>query len=90
MIGVTEHSDSDHGGECPKTAIDVRLGVDVVKRRAGTSTRFRDGFGTWIEAIAGDFHQVENVPLSGYFSQNDPRPHFGLGQHNEIDPPAIR
>jgi hypothetical protein len=51
----------------------------------------RDGFGARIEAIAGDLHQVvENVPQSGYLSQNDPRPHFGLGQHNEVDALTIR
>ena len=46
----------------------------------------RDGFGARIEAEAGDLHQVvENVPQSGYLSQNDPRPHFGLGSHPEVD-----
>jgi len=51
----------------------------------------RDGFGARIEAIAGDLHQVvENVPQSGYFCQNDPRPHFGLDQHNEVDALTIR
>jgi hypothetical protein len=46
----------------------------------------RDGFGARIEAVAGDLHQmVENVPQSGYLSQNDPRPHFGLGSHTEVD-----
>jgi hypothetical protein len=51
----------------------------------------RDGFGARIEAAAGDLHQVvENVPQSGYLSQNDPRPHFGLGSHAEIDLLTIR
>ncbi len=46
----------------------------------------RDGFGARIEAVAGDLRQmVENVPQSGYLSQNDPRPHFGLGSHTEVD-----
>ena len=46
----------------------------------------RDGFGARIEAEADDLHQVvENVPQSGYLSQNDPRPHFGLGSHAEVD-----
>jgi hypothetical protein len=46
----------------------------------------RDGFGARIEALAGDLHQmVENVPQSGYLSQNDPRPHFGLGSHTQVD-----
>ena len=40
----------------------------------------RDGFGARIEAVAGELRQiVENVPQSGYLSQNDPRPHFGFG-----------
>ncbi len=51
----------------------------------------RDGFGARIEATAGELHQVvENVPQSGYLSQNDPRPHFGLGTHAEVDALAIR
>ena len=46
----------------------------------------RDGFGARIEAVAGDLSQmVEAVPQSGYLSQNDPRPHFGLGGHSEVD-----
>jgi len=46
----------------------------------------RDGYGARIEAVAGDFKQVvENEPSSGYLSQNDPRPHFGLGTHREVD-----
>ena len=51
----------------------------------------RDGFGARIEAEAGDLHQVvENVPQSGYLSQHDPRPHFGLGSHAEVDLLTIR
>jgi len=30
------------------------------------------------------------VPQSGYLSQNDPRPHFGLGAHTEVDTLTIR
>ena len=46
----------------------------------------RDGFGARIEAVAGDLRQmVENVPQSGYLSQHDPRPHFGLGSHTQVD-----
>jgi enediyne biosynthesis protein E4 len=56
----------------------------------GTASN-RDGFGARIEATAGDLHQVvENVPQSGYLSQNDPRPHFGLGAHDEVDTLTIR
>ncbi|MBZ5703362.1 MAG: CRTAC1 family protein [Acidobacteriia bacterium] len=51
----------------------------------------RDGFGARIEAVAGDLRQiVENAPQSGYLSQHDPRPHFGLGQHGEVDRLTIR
>ena len=51
----------------------------------------RDGFGARIEAVAGDLRQtVENVPQSGYLSQNDPRPHFGLANHSEVDKLTIR
>jgi hypothetical protein len=46
----------------------------------------RDGYGARLEAQAGDLRQyVEAVSESGYLSQNDPRPHFGLGQHAEVD-----
>ena len=46
----------------------------------------RDGFGASLEATAGDLHQwVQSTSASGYLSQNDPRPHFGLGQHALVD-----
>jgi hypothetical protein len=46
----------------------------------------RDGFGTRLEAIAGDLHQyIEATAENGYLSQGDPRPHFGLGKHTEVD-----
>jgi len=51
----------------------------------------RDGFGASLEAVAGDLHQVtQAVSESGYLSQSDPRPHFGLGQHAEVDKLVIR
>jgi hypothetical protein len=51
----------------------------------------RDAFGARIEAVAGDLHQtVENCPQSGYLSQNDSRPHFGLGSRTEVDVLTIR
>ena len=57
-----------------------------------TGTRSnRDGFGARIDAVAGDLHQmVENCPQSGYLSQHDPRPHFGLGSHAEVEVLTIR
>jgi hypothetical protein len=46
----------------------------------------RDGFGSRLEAIAGDLHQyIESTAENGYLSQGDPRPHFGLGKHTEVD-----
>ncbi len=46
----------------------------------------RDGFGARLEAIAGDLHQyIEATSENGYLSQGDPRPHFGLGKHSEVD-----
>ena len=59
-------------------------------RLIGTKSN-RDGFGARIEAVSGELKQVvENVPQSGYLSQNDPRPHFGLGQHGEVERLTIR
>ena len=55
------------------------------------TTSNRDGYGARIEAVAGDLKQiVENEPSAGYLSQNDPRPHFGLGAHREVDTLTIR
>ncbi|HVM74631.1 MAG TPA: CRTAC1 family protein [Candidatus Saccharimonadales bacterium] len=51
----------------------------------------RDGYGARIEAVAGELKQVvENEPSAGYLSQNDPRPHFGLGNHGEVDTLTIK
>jgi hypothetical protein len=51
----------------------------------------RDGFGASLEAIAGDLHQwVQSTSASGYLSQNDPRPHFGLDRHAVVDTITIR
>ncbi len=51
----------------------------------------RDGFGASLEAVTGDLHQyVQSVSGSGYLSQNDPRPHFGLGKNTEVDRLIIR
>jgi enediyne biosynthesis protein E4 len=46
----------------------------------------RDGYGASLEAIAGGLHQfAQAVSETGYLSQSDPRPHFGLGDHAEVD-----
>ena len=51
----------------------------------------RDGYGASLEAVAGGLHQyVQAISESGYLSQSDPRPHFGLGQHSEVDQLIIR
>jgi hypothetical protein len=51
----------------------------------------RDGFGARLEAEAGELKQwVEAISASGYLSQNDPRPHFGLGSHAVVDVLTIR
>jgi len=46
----------------------------------------RDGYGARLEAVAGSRRQIiEAVSQSGYLSQCDPRPHFGLGPHAVVD-----
>ena len=46
----------------------------------------RDGYGASLEAVAGDLRQyAQTISGSGYLSQNDPRPHFGLGSHAVVD-----
>ena len=50
----------------------------------------RDGFGASVEAVAGGLRQtVQSTSESGYLSQNDPRVHFGLGQHAVVDAVTI-
>ncbi len=59
-------------------------------RLVGTKSN-RDGFGARVEATAAGVKQVvENDPSSGYLSQNDPRPHFGLGANTVVDTLTIR
>jgi hypothetical protein len=59
-------------------------------RLIGTRSN-RDGYGARIEAVAGDLTQiVENQPSSGYLSQNDPRPHLGLGARREVDTLTVK
>ena len=56
---------------------------------AGTRSN-RDGFGASVEAVAGELKQtVQSTSESGYLSQNDPRVHFGLGQHAVVDAVTI-
>ena len=59
-------------------------------RLVGTESN-RDGYGASVEAFAGDTHQVvQAVSETGYLSQSDLRPHFGLGQHAEVNKLIIR
>ena len=54
-------------------------------RLEGTRSN-RDGYGTRLVAETGGLRQmVEAVSACGYLSQNDPRPHFGLGHHKQVD-----
>ncbi len=70
----------------PQGARNHWLTVKLVGTRSN-----RDGYGAAVEAVAGDLHQyVQAVSASGYLSQNDPRPHFGLQQHAEVDKLIIR
>jgi hypothetical protein len=46
----------------------------------------RDGYGASLEAVSGELKQwVQSTSESGYLSQNDSRPHFGLGSHAVVD-----
>ena len=46
----------------------------------------RDGYGASLEAVTGTQRQyLQTTSEGGYLSQNDPRPHFGLGPHTEVD-----
>jgi len=64
--------------------LEVRNHWLTLKLRGTKSNR--DGFGARLEAVAGDLRQsVQAVSHSGYLSQCDPRPHFGLGRHTKVD-----
>jgi enediyne biosynthesis protein E4 len=54
-------------------------------RLVGTRSN-RDGYGASLEVAAGDLRQYAQAGSeSGYLSQSDPRPHFGLGSHTIVD-----
>jgi hypothetical protein len=60
--------------------------VDLVGTRSN-----RDGIGSWVVLRAGDLRRIEEKrSATGYLSQNDPRLHFGLGEHEIIDELEIR
>ena len=46
----------------------------------------RDGVGARVIVVTGDLTQMDQKKSSsGYLSQNDPRLHFGIGDHKKID-----
>ena len=51
----------------------------------------RDGIGTQIKVVVGDFVQLEEVRSGGsYLSAHDRRIHFGLGENTQVDLVEIR
>ena len=56
----------------------------------GTASN-RDGIGAWVTVRTGEMKQVSQALTGvGYISQNDPRLHFGLGPHEQIDAITVR
>jgi enediyne biosynthesis protein E4 len=50
-----------------------------------------DAIGARITVKAGDLVQIHDlIPAIGYLSQVDPRPHFGLGDAQQVDSIHIR
>jgi hypothetical protein len=50
-----------------------------------------DAIGARITVKTGDLVQFQDlIPTTGYLSQSDPRPHFGLGQAAQADSVEIR
>jgi hypothetical protein len=46
----------------------------------------KDGVGARIKVVSGDLTQTgQKKSSSGYLSQNDPRMHFGLANHDKVD-----
>ena len=55
------------------------------------TTSNRDAIGAQVKVQAGDLVQYDHVRAGGTFlSSNDPRLHFGLGDHTMIDAIEIR
>ncbi len=49
-------------------------------------TSNKDGVGSKVKIVTGDLTQIDQKKSSsGYLSQNDPRLHFGLGNHEKVD-----
>ncbi len=54
-------------------------------RLVGTKSN-RDGIGARITVTSGDLKQMtQKKSTNGYLSQNDPRLHFGLNKHEQVD-----
>jgi len=50
-----------------------------------------DAIGARVTVRAGSLTQIQDlVPVTGYLSQSDPRPHFGLGKATQADEVEIR
>jgi hypothetical protein len=50
-----------------------------------------DAIGARVTVTTGKLAQVQDlIPMQGYLSQGDPRPHFGLGSAQKADTVAIR
>jgi hypothetical protein len=50
-----------------------------------------DAIGARVQVQTGDLIQVRDlIPVTGYLSQSDPRPHFGLGGMSQVDRLQIR
>ncbi len=62
--------------------------ITLVLKRAGGKS---DAIGARVKVTAGKLVQVDDViPVRGYLSQSDPRPHFGLGDATRADRIEIR
>ena len=71
--------------------------LDVREPRSWSAVRLvgvqsnRSAIGARVRLMAGGVTQVEEVRGGGsYYSQNDPRPHFGLGAASRIDRLEVR
>jgi hypothetical protein len=59
----------------------------AAKRPNGKS----DAIGARVSVTAGGQQQIRDlIPVRGYLSQSDPRPHFGLGDADKADRVEIR
>jgi len=70
--------------------VSTNTGHWIAIKLVGTKSN-RDGIGARVEVFAGGKrHTAERVAGSGYLSQDDSRPHFGLGAATTIDKLIVR